>query len=217
FQLASFLQPASSQLNPIVYSTKQGGRGFGSAVQPLALISEDMDPTSTQILSTSSSHIGAYDVGVIVEVPEIILRPVTLDEVLWLWPARIQYALDKAYDAGRNTTASGFVISLLQALVTQESGVGVSELHNLIEALAKLATALGSPESLPQLVEVSRDVSLNAPALSGYMVSNSEKANQSRDRMAPSVRLSICEATGTDDAAVTSFFVTVVVKWPAQR
>ncbi|KAI3835229.1 hypothetical protein MKW98_020345, partial [Papaver atlanticum] len=106
----------------------------------------------------------------------------------------------------------------------------------LRKALAKPATRPGSLESSPRLVEISGDVSPNAPAPSGYMVSNGEKANQSRDRVAPPVRLSVsrgngynvvesmtadpfgfrdqvlmlynewyrtCEATGTDDAAVT--------------
>ncbi|KAI3965367.1 hypothetical protein MKX01_042848 [Papaver californicum] len=387
--------PASGQPNPTVYSTTQGGPGFGSVVQPLSLISEDMDPASTQILSASSAHIGASDVvtqhgsdidsvvpsfpstivstepisvdpsdstkdsgataqplpesfgtenlctgtgdllstedviekyqivaqkledlitkdskdveaqGVIVEVPEIILRSVSRDEAAvavarkvfeslygnasnsthvvaqiatlvairdvcklvvkeltnWVICSDDEYKfnkdiivglirsemlnlaeysmhLTKLIDAGRNATATEFAISLLLALITQESGVGVSEFHNLIEALAKLAARPGSPESLPQLLEIARDVSANAPAPSSYMVSNDEKANQSRDRKAPSVRSSvsrgddynnvesmtadplgfrdqvsmlfnewyrICEATGTNDAAVTRF------------
>ncbi|KAI3866506.1 hypothetical protein MKW92_040808, partial [Papaver armeniacum] len=56
-------------------------------------------------------------------------------------------------------------------------------------ALAKPATRPGSPESSPQLVEIFGDVSHKAPAPSGYMVSNGEKENQSRDRVAPPVRL----------------------------
>ncbi|XP_026438629.1 CCR4-NOT transcription complex subunit 1-like [Papaver somniferum] len=386
--------PASGQPNPTLYSSTQGDPGFGSVVQPLALVSEDVDTASAQILSASSAHIGASDVvsqhgsdidsvvpsfpstivstepisvdpsdstkdsgasaqplpesfgtehlstsvgdllstedvlekyhivaqkiedliskdskdveiqGVIVEVPEIILRSVSRDEaavvvardvfksicgnisnnthvgaqisilvalrdvckvavkeqltglviysedeykfnkdiIVGLIRSELlnlaEYGMHmaKLIDAGRNTTATEFAISLLQALVTQESGVGVSELHNLIEALAKLTTRPGSPESLPQLLEIARDVSANALAPSGYMVSNDEKANQSRK--APSVRSSvsrgddysnvesmtadphgfreqvtllfnewyrICDATGTNDAAVTRF------------
>ncbi|KAI3905273.1 hypothetical protein MKW92_024477 [Papaver armeniacum] len=73
------------------------------------------------------------------------------------------------------------LVSLLQSLVTLVSGVGVSQLHNLIEALAKLATRPGSRESLPRprLLEIARDVYANAP--SGYMVSNYGKANEGDD------------------------------------
>lgn len=53
--------PTSGQPNPTVYSTRQGGPALGSVVQPLALISEDMDPASMQSLSASSA-IGASDV-----------------------------------------------------------------------------------------------------------------------------------------------------------
>ncbi|KAI3868562.1 hypothetical protein MKW92_012331 [Papaver armeniacum] len=60
----------------------------------------------------------------------------------------------------------------------------------LTEALAKLATRHESHESLPQLLEIARDVSAaNAPAPSGYLVSNNEKANQSTERLHPYVYL----------------------------
>ncbi|KAI3902831.1 hypothetical protein MKW92_048223 [Papaver armeniacum] len=64
---------------------------------------------------------------------------------------------------------------------------------DLIDALANLAPRPGSPESLPQFLEISRDVSANGPAPSGYMVSKNKKANQSRDRKALSVHSSFME------------------------
>lgn len=45
---------------------------------------------------------------------------------------------------GRNKAATEFSISLLQTLVIDEPKV-VSELHNLIDALAKLTTKPGYP------------------------------------------------------------------------
>ncbi|KAI3986448.1 hypothetical protein MKX01_037730 [Papaver californicum] len=382
--------PASGQPNPTVYSTTQGGPGFGSTTQPLDLISEDMDPSSMQIHSASSAHIGATDVftqhgsdstsvvssfpstiispgpisvdpsdstkenlgsttqplptssaterlgtgmadlistgdaidkyqavaqkledliakdsadvdveGVIAEVPEIILRSISRDEAAMAVAQKVfrnlfentsnitlvgahigillairdvcklvgkeltswviysdderkfnkditvglirsellnlaEYSMHmvKLIDAGRNRTATEFAISLLLTLFTQESGIGVSELHNLIEALAKLGTRPGSPESLPQLLEIARNAFANAPAPPGYIISKDEKGMQSRDRKAPSIHspvrdeesmaadplgfreqvsmlfnewYRICEATGTNDAAVTHF------------
>ncbi|XP_026409880.1 uncharacterized protein LOC113304976 [Papaver somniferum] len=129
--------------------------------------------------------------------------------------------LTKLIDAGRNTTVTEFAVSLLQALVTQ-----ALELVSLISTI-----------SCRHWQSLLGDVSANASSPSAYMVSNNEKANQSRGRKAPFVhssvsrgddydnvesmtadppgshdqvsmlfkkRYGICEATGTDGAAVIS-------------
>ncbi|XP_010258903.1 PREDICTED: CCR4-NOT transcription complex subunit 1 isoform X3 [Nelumbo nucifera] len=96
----------------------------------------------------------------------------------------------KLIDGGRNKAATEFSISLLQTLVVQESGVSVSELHNLVDALAKFQLAMrpGSPESLQQLVEIARNPASNSAALSGLAVGKDDKARQSRDKKVPSGR-----------------------------
>ncbi|CAH9118024.1 unnamed protein product [Cuscuta europaea] len=61
----------------------------------------------------------------------------------------------KLLDAGRNKAATEFAISLIQTLVMSESRA-ISELQNIVDALAKLAARPGSPESLKQLVEMAK-------------------------------------------------------------
>ncbi|KAF9613129.1 hypothetical protein IFM89_005608 [Coptis chinensis] len=78
----------------------------------------------------------------------------------------------KLIDAGRNRT-----------------GASVSELHNLVDALGKLATRPGSPESLQQLVEIARNPTSIAATLSGFTMGKDEKARLSRDKKAPSGRI----------------------------
>ncbi|GAV69286.1 Not1 domain-containing protein/DUF3819 domain-containing protein [Cephalotus follicularis] len=90
----------------------------------------------------------------------------------------------KLIDGGRNKAVTEFAISLLQTLVTDESRV-ISELHNLVDALAKLATKTGSPESLQQLVEIIKNPVANVSILSGVTVGKDEKARQTRDKKAP--------------------------------
>ncbi|KAM0934312.1 putative CCR4-Not complex component, Not1, MIF4G-like domain superfamily [Dioscorea sansibarensis] len=106
--------------------------------------------------------------------------------------------LAKLIDGGRNT-ALEFSISLVEELVVQESGVSMSELHNLIDALAKLAIRPGSPESLQQLVEICRNNTGNLTPQSDFTVSKEEKAKQSKDRKVPSGRASIT----TEESSVT--------------
>ncbi|GAY41902.1 hypothetical protein CUMW_062890 [Citrus unshiu] len=80
--------------------------------------------------------------------------------------------------------ATEFAISLLQTLVTDESRVVISELHNLVDALAKLAAKPGSPESLQQLIEIVRNPAANANASSGATTAKDDKARQSKDKKA---------------------------------
>ncbi|PIA29475.1 hypothetical protein AQUCO_06000080v1 [Aquilegia coerulea] len=331
--------PTSGQLNSGIYSPAQASSGFSAVGHPVDLISEEMDSSSAQILSGSSSQIEASDAGlqhssemssvtsfpssdvvpdlhsiesttstkdtevptqlsptaterigssiiepllstgdalesyqvvaqkletviakegrdaeiqgVIAEVPEIILRCVSRDEAalavaqkvfkrlyenpsnstdvgahlailvairdvcklvvkeLTSWViysdeerkfnkditlglirsellnlAEYNVHMAKLIDAGRNKAATEFSISLLQTLVVQEPGVSVSELHNLVDALAKLATRPGSPEYLQQLVEIARNPAANAAALLGFTMSKEEKARQARDKKA---------------------------------
>ncbi|XVF22765.1 hypothetical protein REPUB_Repub12eG0199200 [Reevesia pubescens] len=90
----------------------------------------------------------------------------------------------KLIDGGRNKAAMEFAMSLLQTLVTDESRV-ISEFHNLIDALAKVASKPGSPESLQQLIEMVRNPSASMSALSSTTVGKEDKARQSRDKKAP--------------------------------
>ncbi|KAH9788463.1 transcription regulator [Citrus sinensis] len=92
----------------------------------------------------------------------------------------------KLIDGGRNKAATEFAISLLQTLVTDESRVVISELHNLVDALAKLAAKPGSPESLQQLIEIVRNPAANANASSGATTAKDDKARQSKDKKAHS-------------------------------
>ncbi|WJX85826.1 hypothetical protein P8452_68221 [Trifolium repens] len=86
----------------------------------------------------------------------------------------------KLIDGGRNKAATEFSISLLQTLVIEEPKV-ISELHNLIEALAKLATKPGYPESLQQVMEMIK----NPAALSASNSGKEDKVKQLRDNKAP--------------------------------
>lgn len=103
--------------------------------------------------------------------------------------------------------ATDFAISLVQALVVEESNV-ISELHNLVDALAKviflhlyvrvhyilfcltflidsdlqLAAKSGSAESLQQLIETVRNPGANAASLTSLTLGKEDKARQSRDK-----------------------------------
>ncbi|KAI3711268.1 hypothetical protein L2E82_41237 [Cichorium intybus] len=70
----------------------------------------------------------------------------------------------KLLDAGKNKVATEFAISLIQTLVANDARV-ISELHNLVDALAKLATRPDAPEALLQLVEIARNPSASSSGL----------------------------------------------------
>ncbi|XP_024032955.1 CCR4-NOT transcription complex subunit 1 [Morus notabilis] len=142
----------------------------------------------------------------------------------------------KLIDGGRNKAATEFSISLLQTLAVEESKV-ISELHNLVDALAKLASKPGYPESLQQLVEMIKNPTANVAAASGVNVGKEDKARQSRDKKTPGVSVSkedlsnveslepdptgfreqvsmlfaewyrICELPGANDAACTNYIL----------
>nr|CAB3500171.1 unnamed protein product [Digitaria exilis] len=86
--------------------------------------------------------------------------------------------LAKLIDGGRNKTATEFAISLIQTLVTQDSS-SVSELFNVVDALSKLATRPGSPDSLQHLIEIARSTFNNS---ANYAASKDDKVIQSRDK-----------------------------------
>ncbi|XAR63221.1 hypothetical protein NMG60_11023087 [Bertholletia excelsa] len=86
----------------------------------------------------------------------------------------------KLLDSGRNKAATEFAISLIQTLLTTDTRV-ISELHNLVDALAKLAARPGSPESLQQLVEVAKNPAANTTASSTVSVAKEDIARQTRD------------------------------------
>ncbi|XP_022732983.1 CCR4-NOT transcription complex subunit 1-like isoform X3 [Durio zibethinus] len=98
--------------------------------------------------------------------------------------AEYNVLMAKLIDGGRNKAAMEFAMSLLQTLVTDESRV-ISELHNLVDALAKVASKPGSPESLQQLIEMVRNPSASMAALSSATVGKEDKARQSRDKKTP--------------------------------
>uniref|UniRef100_A0A7C8ZN98 Uncharacterized protein n=1 Tax=Opuntia streptacantha TaxID=393608 RepID=A0A7C8ZN98_OPUST len=87
----------------------------------------------------------------------------------------------KLLDAGRNKAATEFAVSLLQTLVNEEPKV-ISELQNLVEALAKLAARPGSPESLQQLVESVKNPAANAGALPSPSAGKDDRNRQARDK-----------------------------------
>ncbi|XP_048132836.1 CCR4-NOT transcription complex subunit 1 isoform X7 [Rhodamnia argentea] len=90
----------------------------------------------------------------------------------------------KLIDGGRNKVATEFAVSLLQTLAIEESSV-VSELHSLVEALAKLATKPGMPESLQQLVEVLKNPGANANVFASVTIGKEDKTKQFKDKKAP--------------------------------
>lgn len=90
----------------------------------------------------------------------------------------------KLIDGGRNKAATEFAISLLQTLVVDESTV-ISELHNLVDALAKVAAKPGSSEPLQHLVEIIKNPAASMAAISGVNVGKEDKARLARDKKAP--------------------------------
>lgn len=105
----------------------------------------------------------------------------------------------KLLDAGRNKSATEFAISLIQTLVISDSRV-ISELQNLVDALAKIAARPGSPESLQQLVEIAKNPAANAAALSSVTFGKEDSNKQSRDK-----KIAVT-ATGTrEDYGVSEF------------
>ncbi|XP_075501008.1 uncharacterized protein LOC142539437 isoform X2 [Primulina tabacum] len=87
----------------------------------------------------------------------------------------------KLIDAGRNKAATEFAISLIQTLVVNDSKV-ISELHNLVDALAKLAARPGSPESLQQLVEIAKNPIANLTTLPTVIVGKEDNMRSSKDK-----------------------------------
>ncbi|KAG5379543.1 hypothetical protein IGI04_027385 [Brassica rapa subsp. trilocularis] len=86
----------------------------------------------------------------------------------------------KHLDGGRNKSATDFSISLLQCLVTEKSSV-ISELHSLVDALAKLSAKSGSPVSLQQLIDIIRNPVTNTSGLSDSATENEINDRQSKD------------------------------------
>ncbi|KAI3865837.1 hypothetical protein MKX03_035790, partial [Papaver bracteatum] len=237
--------PASGQLNSTFYSTVQGGSGFGS---PLDLISEDMDPASAQTHSSSSAHIAAADVFTqhgsdrtftVPSFPSTIIseEPISLDSSdstkedlgATAQPSPASSATERLGTGIANYISTGDALDKYEAAAQKLENLIASDSTNV---KVELGTRPGSPESLPQLLEIARNASANAPAPPGYIISKDEKGKQSRDRKAPSIHspvrdegsmtadplgfreqvsmlfnecYRICEATGINDAAVTHF------------
>lgn len=98
----------------------------------------------------------------------------------------------KHLDGGRNKSATDFAISLLQSLVTEESSV-ISELHSLVDALAKLSSKSGSPESLQQLIDIIRNPVTNTSGLS-----DSASGNENNDRHSKDEKV-VCNTTANTE------------------
>ncbi|XP_057476799.1 uncharacterized protein LOC130764518 isoform X2 [Actinidia eriantha] len=90
--------------------------------------------------------------------------------------------MTKLIDAGRNKSATEFAISLLQTLLVQDLRVSVSELSNLVDVLFKLASKPGAPDSLQQLVKITKNPDANAAPLSRFSVGKDDMAKQSREK-----------------------------------
>lgn len=87
----------------------------------------------------------------------------------------------KLLDAGKNKVATEFAISLIQTLVATDARV-VSELPNLVDALAKLATRPDAPEALQQLVEIARNPGASS---SGIPTGKDDFSRQPKDKKVP--------------------------------
>ncbi|XP_077245049.1 uncharacterized protein LOC143885003 isoform X2 [Tasmannia lanceolata] len=126
--------------------------------------------------------------------------------------------LAKLIDGGRNKAATEFAISLVQTLVFEGPGASVSELYNLIDALAKLALRPGSPESLQQLVEIARNPTANAISMPRFTIGNDDKSKQSMDKnVARSVGIrdyySLTESTGADHSGFREQVSLLFTEW----
>ncbi|KAK1408886.1 hypothetical protein QVD17_41009 [Tagetes erecta] len=84
--------------------------------------------------------------------------------------------LAKLLDAGKNKVATEFAISLIQTLVTSDARV-ISELQNVVDVLAKLATRPDAPAVLQQLVETARN-----PAVAGLPAGKDDSIRQQKDK-----------------------------------
>ncbi|KAK2981457.1 hypothetical protein RJ640_017479, partial [Escallonia rubra] len=124
----------------------------------------------------------------------------------------------KLLDSGRNKAATEFSISLVQTLVVSDSRV-ISELQNLVDALAKLAARPGSPESLQQLVEIARNPAAIAATMSGASVTKDDSTRQARDKkvtalpVASREEYSILEAVEPDPAGFREQVSMLFAEW----
>ncbi|KAL6963018.1 hypothetical protein U1Q18_037983 [Sarracenia purpurea var. burkii] len=136
------------------------------------------------------------DVGRLIKVFETLLQSFQIT-VLSAYKSKFSQAvIKKKYDqdatnvgdeggfAPNIQAATEFAISLIQTLLINDSRV-ISELHNLVDALAKLAERPGSPESLQQLVEVARNYATNAVAFSAVSMGKEDNIRQAREKKAP--------------------------------
>ncbi|KAG2320415.1 hypothetical protein Bca52824_013628 [Brassica carinata] len=106
----------------------------------------------------------------------------------------------KHLDGGRNKSATDFSISLLQSLVTEESSV-ISELHSLVDALAKLSSKSGSPESLQQLIDIIRNPVTNTSDHSDSAIGIENNDKQSKDKKV------VCNTTANTEENTNLEFV----------
>ncbi|KAL2477889.1 transcription regulator [Forsythia ovata] len=124
----------------------------------------------------------------------------------------------KLLDAGRNKAATEFSISLIQSLVMDGSKV-VSELHNLVDALAKLAARPGSPESLQRLIEIAKNPAASAATLSGLSVGKDDNNISSSNKKATGVSgvsredYTAAELVEPDPAAFREQVSALFVEW----
>uniref|UniRef100_M4EWN8 Uncharacterized protein n=1 Tax=Brassica campestris TaxID=3711 RepID=M4EWN8_BRACM len=106
----------------------------------------------------------------------------------------------KYLGGGRNKSATDFSISLLQSLVTEESSV-ISELHSLVDALAKLSSKYGSPESLQQLIDIIRNPVTNTSDHSNSAIGIENNDKQSKDKKV------VCNTTANTEENTNLEFV----------
>ncbi|XP_076942862.1 uncharacterized protein LOC143612873 [Bidens hawaiensis] len=116
--------------------------------------------------------------------------------------------LAKLLDAGKNKVATEFAISLIQTLVASDARV-ISELHSVVDVLAKLATTPDAPEALQQLVEVARN-----PAAGKDDLNRQQKDKKAANHVVASKdETSVLESSEPDPAAFQEQVSLLFAEW----
>ncbi|KVH89220.1 CCR4-Not complex component, Not1, C-terminal [Cynara cardunculus var. scolymus] len=186
--------PSAAASDRIISTTAEPSLTTGDALDKYQIISEKLeslianDAKETEIQS------------IIAEVPGVILKCISRDEAALAVAQKVFKGLyENAANAAHvgahlamlaairdvsklvvkelTKVATEFAISLIQTLVASDARV-ISELHNLVDALAKLATRPDAPEALQQLVEIAR----NPAASSGFSAGKDDLIRQPKDK-----------------------------------
>ncbi|GFZ00619.1 transcription regulator [Actinidia rufa] len=184
----------TAQSTPDVYSSGLGNTGIHH--QPLDIVSKDWNlvqlnfiehdkkhDVNKKLMKTAFGHWGHWSAletlvtsdakdadiqGIIVEFPGIILRCISRDEAALAVAQKVIYS-DEDRKFNKEIT-----IGLIRSEILNLAEV-ISELHHLVDALAKLAARPDSPESLQQLAEVARNPASNPEFLLGRRITLDDK------------------------------------------